>query len=174
MATYSINSGSNKGHPTKRGVLTPSIWERYVDLSDAGGTTDLTSGDVIEVFSFPAGTVVHGAIAEVMTATASSAATFSLGITGTVVYTTAAALDSTGYRFTMVPFEAYVATSADVAAGVLGTPQTQVLTSTDTLDMTLTAPGAVAPTTGLVRVLAWVSDASNSRRQATVAPRDVS
>lgn len=161
MATVLIETtGTLSGYPTKRGVLHPSVWERYVDLADATTVkgSDLTSGDVIQVFTIPVGSVVHGALFEVMNVSTSTGATASLSITGGTVFTTAQALTTTGIKTTVVPFE---------TGG-------SVLTATsDTLDLTLVAPGSVAPTVGLIRVVAFVTDVSASRGRATIASRDV-
>lgn len=161
MATVLIETtGTLSGYPTKRGVLHPSVWERYVDLADANTIkgSDLTSGDIIQVFTIPKGSVVHGALFEVMTVTASTGALADLSLTGGTVFTTAKTLTTTGIQSTVVPFE--------TGGSVLNA-------TSDTLDLTLTAPGATAPTTGLIRVVAFVTDVSASRGRATIATRDV-
>lgn len=154
MATVNLTRGSatvgnHVGGKTRR---VPYSVERIVDFADAVAAkgSALTSGDVIQVIPVPANTLLHGAIAEVLEVTASTAATFNLDVAGGDDFVDGGDLTTLGYVAVgtngLAPFGAntVLPTSAE-----------------DTIDMTLIAPGAVALGSDCrVRVVAYMSDAS--------------
>lgn len=154
MATINLTRGSTTGqtHPKRLATRMPYAVERTIDLADATVSkgSALTSGDIIQVFNVPAYTIIHGVIAEVQTVDASTALTFDVDVAGGDDFVDGGDFNTVGYV-------------APGANGLLpfGANSVQATSAADTVDMTLIAPGSVAPANGVVRFVGFFTDVSD-------------
>jgi hypothetical protein len=147
-----VTKGGTVLHPTQRGARVPYAVMNEVDLAavtTAKGSA-IANGDIVNVINVPKDTILHGALAQVVTAAnTSTGATFDLDVAegddfvdgGDLLTAAWVAPGSNGFY----PFESNtVAPSA----------------TSDTIDMKLIMPGSVALATGKIRVWAWLTDVS--------------
>jgi len=161
MATISYVQGSaaEGAHVSKSSARMPYTVERVVDFADVTTTkgSALATGDIIQVIPVPANTLLHGAIAEVLTVDTSTGATFDLDVAAGDDFIDGGDLNTLGYPAVgsngLAPFGANTVLPTSAA---------------DTIDMLLNVPGATVPANGKVRVIAWMTDASQIAGPAEV------
>jgi hypothetical protein len=151
-----LPSAQSTGHPMR-------LIEGLVDfgaLSAAGNT--IASGDVYQALEVPAGTMVLFAGAEVETAVNGTTPLVDIGFAAGDTIIDGGDVSSTGF----------------LAAGTNGGPNdsdagtfTQLVSTTDTIDVTLSVTGN--PTAGVIRVYACVVDVNSAgSAEATEVDRD--
>jgi len=153
MATVNFTRGSaTEGtHVSGLSNRVPYMVERIVDFAEVTTTkgSALATGDIIQVINVPANTLLHGAIAEVLTVDTSTGATFDLDVAAGDDFIDGGDLNTLGYPAVgsngLAPFGANTVLPTSAA---------------DTIDMLLNVPGATVPANGKVRVVAWMTDAS--------------
>jgi hypothetical protein len=158
-----VTKGGTILHPTQRGARVPYAMMNTVDLAEvttAKGSA-IANGEIVNVFNVPANSILHGALAQVVTAAnTSTGATFDLDVGEGDDFVDGGDLLTTGY----------------VAAGSNGslpfeTNSVAPSATSDTIDMKLIMPGSVALATGKIRVWAWFTDVSDLP-QPTETSRD--
>lgn len=146
-------------HTSRRTATMPYAVERTVRMADATTTkgSALSSGDVLQVMIVPPYTICHGAIAEVLTVDSSTAATFNLDVAGGDDFVDGGDMNTLGYV-------------APGTNGLLpfGANSVQATSAADYIDMTLVAPGAVAPADGVIHVVAFFTDVQQNPGPAAV------
>lgn len=156
---YDLTNGSNTNHMSRTGANVPYTVEKVVSMADAVALkgSSLANADVLEVIPVPANTLLHGAVAYVEDVVLSTGATFDLDVAGGDDFIDGGDLTTAGW----------------VAAGSNGLlpfgANSVIITSADTIDMTLAVTGSVAPDTGTVRVVAYMSDLAEIPGPAEVA-----
>lgn len=160
MATITTLSSTGTGHVSRANKRTPYLVEWYIDFADvttAKGSA-IAASDVIEVVKLPAGTIVHDAGLQKITAMTGTSTdlTFDFGITG---------VDADQY------VDGWDFDAASV--GALATPRgvntpPQLVTSGDTIDI-LIATQTNTFTGGKVRAWAIISDVSNQYDKPGIA-----
>ena len=158
MGTSSIAAGGTTGFPSSQYgsavtgltvVFSTTQW-----IASEGGA--LVAGDVLQVMNLPAGTLIFGAVLHVETADTATAATLDIGLGGADTFYDGA--DAT--------------TAAIPAIGTNGgVPTPTVLTSADTVDVTLkTLTGTAAA--GVFRLTVFVGNGTDpdSTAASTVTP----
>jgi hypothetical protein len=175
MATYDltskdtafVNSDSIAALPSKWQANNVYMVETTIDIAKfiANGYT-MASGDVFEALEIPADSMVIFAGAEVTTAFTGTSPVVDIDFAGGDDIVDGADVSSTGWCAGGTNGQGMVvgATGADAVQ-----PFTQLVTTTDTIDVTLTA-GANNVTAGVLRVVACVVDVGERGR---VAPDEV-
>lgn len=136
--------GGTTGHPSRTTVKQPYVVSRVVDFAEALSTkgSALASGDVIEAINIPAGTMLLGGGAEVLTSANVAACTVDVDIAAGDDYVDGASVLTVGY----------------LAAGTNGAvDHVERLTTADTLDLKIASLTGTL-TSGTVRVYAIMVD----------------
>ena len=164
MATVNFTRGSaaEGTHVSGLSNRVPYMVERVVDFAEVTTTkgSALANWEIVQVINVPANTLLHGAVAEVLTVDASTAATFDLDVAEGDDFVDGGDLSTLGY----------VAVGTNGLAP-FGANTVLPTSASDTIDLKIIAPGSVAPASGKVRVTAWMTDAS-SLSLGGVATRD--
>lgn len=164
MATIDLRqgSGANANHISRLSGPGPYKVTRIVDFAEATTTkgSALATADVIQVMPVPAHTILHGAIAEVLTVDTSTGATFDLDVAGGDDFVDGGDLNTLGYV-------------APGTNGLLpfGANSVNATSAEDAIDMTLIVPGATVPANGKVRITAFMTDVRRVS-EATDVDRD--
>jgi len=154
-----LTTGSTTNHMSRTSANVPYTVEKTVSMAAATTAkgSALANADVLEVIPVPANTLVHGAVAYVETVDSSTAATFDIDVAGGDDFIDGGNFNTVGWAAAgtngLLPFGA---NSVIVAAA-------------DTIDVTLTVGGSVAPANGVVRVVAYMSDLDEIPGPAEVA-----
>ena len=168
MATVDMTVGTTTDNDSGNHISksnSPMIYtvERTLNWADAVTTkgSALATGDIFQVIFVPRNTMLHGATAEVVEAGENTGATINIDVGGGDDFVDGGAIDSTGWLAPgtngFYPFE----------SNTVG-PQA----TSDFIDVTLVdVPGASTLATGKVRVIAYMSDVSETSKAAE-ASRD--
>lgn len=157
MATIDMTygDGTTETHVSRRTAKMPYSVERVIDFAEVTTTkgSAIATGDVIQIVDVPPNTLLHGAVAELVTATDSTTATINIDVGGGDDFVDGgniAAGQSAGWLSPgtngLYPF----------GANTVG----PLLSTTDQVDMTIATMGTDPITTGKVRVVVHMSDVS--------------
>jgi|DEB0MinimDraft_10_1074344.scaffolds.fasta_scaffold00191_20 hypothetical protein len=161
MATIDLRqgSGANANHVSRLSGPGPYKVVRVIDLAEATTTkgSALATADVIQVMPVPAYTLLHGAIAEVLTVDSSTGATFDLDVAGGDDFVDGGDLNTLGFV-------------APGSNGLLpfGANSVNATSAEDAIDMTLIVPGSVVPSDGKVRFTVFMTDVRQVQEAADV------
>jgi hypothetical protein len=170
MATYNLTNGSVGGLATQVTTAFPDVRnqaymiEAVLDIPQLIKSKAITAagtGDIFELLAVPAGTFVVAAGAEVLTAFNGTTPTVDIDFAGGDDIVDGASVATTGYL------------AAGTNGGANATSQTtftQLVTTADTIDVTLTVTGSV--TTGKLRVYAVVVDLNSIQKDTDEVDRD--
>jgi hypothetical protein len=168
MATYDLTLGSTKSSTAANSVATlPDVRnqaymvEAILDISKISNYT-CVNGDIFQVLEIPAGTFIVAAGAEVLTAFNGTTPTVDIDFAEGDDIVDGGSVTSTGYL------------AAGTNGGANNTAQatfTQLITTTDTIDVKLIAASADV-TSGKLRVYAIVVDMNTIANTADEVDRD--
>jgi hypothetical protein len=170
MATYNLTNGTVAGTTKEVAGTYPDVRkqaymiEEVLDipaLIKAGAFTAAGTGDIFELLTVPAGTFVVAAGAEVLSAFNGTTPVVDIDFAGGDDIVDGASVATTGYL------------AAGTNGGANATSQTtftQLVTTADTIDVTLTVTGSV--TTGKLRVYAVVVDLNSVASSTDEVDRD--
>lgn len=170
MATYNLTNGTVAGGGKETAGTYPDVRnqaymiEATLDIGKlvrAGAFSAAVNGDIFELLTIPAGTLVVAAGAQVLTAFNGTSPTVNIDFAGGDDIVDGQSVGSTGYL------------AAGTNGTIIGTnsPQyTQFVTTADTIDVTLAVTGNT--TTGVLRVFAVVVDCNTIQGQTDEVDRD--
>lgn len=170
MATYNLTNGSVAGTTKEVAGTYPDVRkqaymiEEVLDipaLIKAGAFTAAVNGDVFELLTIPAGTLVVAAGAEVLTAFNGTTPTVNIDFAGGDDIVDGASVGSTGFL---------AGGTNGSAIGTDGLNYVQFVSTADTIDVTLAVTGNV--TAGRLRVFAVVVDLNSVARDTDEVDRD--
>jgi hypothetical protein len=170
MATYNLTNGSVAGGANVTAGTYPDVRnsaymiEATLDvpaLVKAGAFTAAVTGDIFELLTVPAGTLVVAAGAEVITAFNGTTPTVDIDFAGGDDIVDGGDVTATGYLG---------AGSNGSSIGTDGLQYTQFVTAADTIDVKLAVTGNV--TTGKLRVFAVVVDCNSIQKLTDEVDRD--
>lgn len=158
ITTLANNASTSTTHASAASnVKLPYLVEVVIDYAEAlvAKGSALAANDVIELIRVPAGTVILGAGAQVITAADSTTLTIDVGITGGDVDEWVDGLDAK-------------ATAGTYSTDLAVSPNWTTISTADTIDaLFATLTGTL--TTGKVRVYAWLLDVSARKAPGLVA-----
>ena len=161
MATIDMTKGDSSTGNHARVWRTPYAVERTISFAEATTSkgSALASADVIQAIPVPAGTIVHGAIAEVLTVDGNTGATFDLDLDAGDDFVDGGDLNTAGYV-------------APGTNGLLpfGANSEQATSAANTIDLLIAgAPGDTTVSAGVVRVVAFMTDVSDVKGPETAS-----
>jgi len=176
MATYDMTSSATATVGANSSAVLPSKLEgdsvrkveAILDFSKlvASGNYTLATGDVFQLLEIPAGTIILNAGAEVMTAF-DGTCTVDIDFAAGDDIVDGADVTSTGYC--AAGTNGQTNTPFPVGGVYAASTYTQLVTTTDTIDVTITSANA---TVGVLRVYAHVMDCSSTVGVPTDVDRD--
>ena len=170
MATYNLTNGSVAGGGKETAGTYPDVRnqtymvEATLDIAklvSAGAFSGAANGDIFQLLTIPAGTLVAAAGAEVITAFNGTSPTVDIDFGGGDDIVDGGDVSATGYL---------AAGSNGTAIGTSSPAYTQFVTAADTIDVTLAVTGSV--TTGKLRVFAVVVDCNSIQKLTDEVDRD--
>jgi hypothetical protein len=168
MATFNLRLGSTRSSTAANSIASlPDVRkqaymvEATLDISKIANYT-CTNGDVFEVLEIPAGTFIVAAGAEVLTAFNGTTPTVDIDFAAGDDIVDGQSVTSTGYL---------AAGSNGGANNTAQTTYTQLVTTTDTIDVKLICAAANV-TSGVIRVYAIVVDVDGVAESADEVDRD--
>jgi hypothetical protein len=168
MATFNLRLGSTRSSTAANSIAAlPDVRkqaymvEEILDISKISNYT-CTNGDVFEVLEIPAGTFIVAAGAEVLTAFNGTTPTVDVDFAAGDDIVDGQSVTSTGYL---------AAGSNGGANNTAQTTYTQLVTTTDTIDVKLICAAANV-TSGVIRVYAIVVDVDGVAESADEVDRD--
>jgi hypothetical protein len=170
MATYNLTNGTVVGGGTEAAGTYPDVRnqaymiEAVLDIDRlvaAKAFSAAATGDIFELLTIPAGTLVVSAGAEVLKGFNGTTPTVDIDFAGGDDIVDGASVATTGYL------------AAGTNGTIIGTnapAYTQFVTAADTIDVTLAVTGSV--TTGKLRVFAVVVDCNSIQKSTDEVDRD--
>ena len=156
MATVDMTVGgvangaaTSTNHKARLGAQMPYAVEFTLDFAEATTAkgSALAAGDIFQVIDVPANTMIHGAVAEVVTAVNSTVCTLDIDIAEGDSFIDGGDATSTGFLAVgtngLAPFGANTVNPASAI---------------DTIDVKIATAGDTAIATGQVRVIAFFTD----------------
>lgn len=170
MATYNLTNGSVAGGGKETAGTYPDVRnqtymvEATLDIAklvSAGAFSGAANGDIFQLLTIPAGTLVAAAGAEVITAFNGTTPTVDIDFAAGDDIVDGGDVSATGYL---------AAGTNGTAIGTATANFTQFVTTADTIDVTLAVTGSV--TTGKLRVFAVVVDCNSIQKLTDEVDRD--